>query len=84
MVELGTPEQQSLDNVKQSILIIEGLFFAVNNSNIPMRFAEQAIKGMAFLQQMHQQLIGQLPAGELEKMRAQYKSNVPPPPVPVA
>lgn len=80
MVELGemTEAKKSIENIKQSVLIIEGLFFGVNNSTVPLRFAEQVLKGMGFLNQMHNQLLGQLSPEEVEKMRAQNKTNIPP------
>lgn len=75
-MNLGTPEQQNVENIKQSILVIEGLCFALNNSHVPFKFSEACLKGYSFLTQMHNQLIGQLPPDELQKMKAQY--NQPP------
>ena len=83
MVELGeAPAESGLENAKQSILVIEGLMFALNNANIPLRFAEQALKGAGFLQNLHSGLIKQIGPDEVEKMRQQYKTNIPPPPAP--
>lgn len=80
MVELGTPEQEGIENAKQSILVIEGLMFALNNANIPLRFAEQALKGAGFLQTLHAGLLKQIGPEEIEKMRKQYNANIPPSP----
>lgn len=87
MVDLGippelTPEQQSIENIKKSIRIIEGVFHAINQPGVtfPLRVSEQMLEGMSFLNQMHTQLIQQLPAEELEKMRNQHKSVATPPP----
>lgn len=71
-----TPEQQSVENIKQSVLTIEGLFFAINNSNgFPLRVAEAALKGMGMLQKMHDELLKQLGPEEEKKFREQFKSN---------
>lgn len=76
--------EQQIENTKQSILIIEGLFFGINNVSVPLRFAEPVLKGMGFLQAMHAELIAKLPSEEVQKMREQYKTNTPPPPAPPA
>lgn len=76
-MDLGLVGERNVENIKQSILIIEGFSFAVNNSQIPMRFAEAALKGMGFLHSMHASLISQLTPEELEEMKKQY-SNTPP------
>ena len=73
-------KDSALDNAKQSLLVIEGLMFALNNSTIPLRFAEQALRGAGFLQNMHKELLNQIGPEEIESMRKQYNTNIPPPP----
>jgi len=88
MVELGvapealTQEQAGIENAKQSILVIEKLLFALNNAQIPLRFAEGALHGAGWLQQMHAALLNQIGPEEVQKLRDQHKTNVPPPPPP--
>ena len=89
MVDLEVPpepltaEQQGIENAKQTILVIEGLLFYLNNSTGPLRFSEGGLKGAGFLQGLHQELIAKIGPDEFAKMREQYKTNIPPPP-PVA
>lgn len=75
-----TPEHRSIENTKQSILIIEKFFYAVNAmpGGPPLRCAEDMINGMKFLNQMHAQLLAQLGPEEIEKMKSAIQ---PPPPV---
>lgn len=80
MIDTLTDKEQGIENAKQSIIVIEGLMFALNNAQIPLRFAEQALKGAGFLQNLHGGLLTQIGPAEVEKLRSQYKTNVPPPP----
>lgn len=88
MVDLGvapeplTEAQAGIENAKKTILIIEKLMFALNNGTFPLRFAEGALQGAGMLQELHASLIAQIGPEEVEKMRQQYKTNVPPPPPP--
>lgn len=77
-----TPEQQGIENAKQTILIIEQLLFALNNATFPLRFSEGALRGAGFLQGLHADLIDKIGPEEVQKLREQHKTNVPPPPPP--
>lgn len=84
MIDLGvvkelTDEEKAKENIKQSVLIIEGLCFVLNNATLSLRFAEAALKGFNLLNQMHKNLLDQLGSEEVQKMREAYKTNVPPP-----
>ena len=70
-----TAEQRSIDNIKQSILVIENFFFAMKDVCIPLKFSEQTIAGMEFLKKMHDQLIAQLGPEELEKLKQSVNSK---------
>lgn len=72
--------EQGLENAKKTIVIIERLLFAMNNTQFPLRFAGGALEGADWLQRMHQGLIEQIGPEEVQKMRDEFKTNVPPPP----
>ncbi len=64
-----TPEQRSIENAKQSILIIENFFFAMKEADVPLHLAQQAIDGMNFMKQMHDKLLMELGPEEIEKLK---------------
>ncbi len=70
-------EADALENAKQTIVLIEKFCFALNQ--IPLRFSEDIIKGFGFVNQMHTNLLEQIGPEEVQKLREQFKSNVPPP-----
>lgn len=76
MTEMDTA---GLENAKATILLIEKFCFALNQITVPLRFSEDLIKGFGFVNQMHTQLLEQIGPEEVQKLREQYKSNVPPP-----
>lgn len=75
-----TVEERSIENAKQSILIIEKFFYAVNAmpGGPPLRLAEDMINGMKFLNQMHAKLLAELGPEEVEKMKAANQPKTPP------
>lgn len=84
MVELGiapdvlTPEQQGIENAKQSVLAIERFCFALNKISIPLNAAEPILQGFSMLQQMHDKLLEQIGPDEVAKLRAQVNQQTPP------
>ncbi len=81
-IKMSDLAAENIENIKKSILIIEKFFYAINSLQVgpPLRLAESMLEGMAFLNQMHTQLIEQLGPEEVAKMREQHKTNIPPPP----
>lgn len=72
------PDEKSIENIKTSVQLIEGLFHAVNAGSFPLKWHDAAMKGMNFLNQMHSGLVFQLPKEEIEKMKAENGVVSPP------
>lgn len=64
-----TEEDNKLASIKSSIKAIEGLFHAINDSGIPMKWHDAVMAGMQFLGELHAKLLAELPPAEVEKIR---------------
>lgn len=66
-------EVNDLNNAKDSIKTIEGLFhavdYAIKNGYLPMRFSDQVLRGMSFLNSIHTKLITDIGPEEVQKMK---------------
>lgn len=68
-----TDEQKKLESIKSSIKAIEGLFHALNDSGIPMKWHDAVLAGMQFIGELHAKLISELPKDEIEKIKKEQE-----------
>lgn len=70
-----TEQEKSLDNVKNTVKLIEGVFHAINAASFPLRFNDIMLQGMSFLDKMHTELINQIPKDEIEKIKLEQNAQ---------
>lgn len=68
-----TPEQQSLENTKESIKVVEGFFQACSKASFPLEWHNAAMKGMQFMNQMHSTLMATLTPEQLTAFKEEVK-----------
>lgn len=69
-VDERTPEQKSIDQIKESIRVVEGFFQACNFASFPLQWHNAAMAGMTFMNQMHSTLIASLTPEQLAEFKA--------------
>lgn len=71
----------SIDDMKTSIRVIEGMLHACNGVGVPIKWHTDFMNGMIFLKSVHDSLMAKLGPEEIEKIRAQeqFKGGNPPP-----
>lgn len=75
-VEVGITGERNVNEIKEALKTIEGLFNAVNVASFPLTMYHQAMKGMAFLRNMHTELIKQLTPEEIEQAKKEDREMV--------
>lgn len=71
-----TDEEKKLDSIKQSIRAIEGLYHAINDSGFKVKWHDAILNGMNFLNQIHSQLVSELPQSEIEKIKNEHPKGM--------
>jgi len=77
-MNLGTPEQQSLENMKESIKIIEGMFYGLEGIPIPLKLHDPVMNGLNFLSKIHANLLAQIGPEEVQKMKDESNKKLQP------
>lgn len=63
--------ENSLENIKNTVKIIEVFFHAMNSVGVPLGYYKAIMGGMDMLNKMHTQLVAQIPPEEIAKMKAE-------------
>lgn len=67
--EIKIKNGSSIEDMKQSIRVIEGLFHAINGGTFPLKWCSAAMQGMQFLNAVHASLIKELGPEEVAKIK---------------